>query len=431
MRATIGAIALCLAVHLSIVAQAGWTVTPRNSLSLTVGGVAGIRELSGVTYIGPAGGGLQRFAAIQDDGNQIVQFDVGLAANGAINSATAVSARSIAPNSDYEGIAYTGAARDSVFISEESTPGVREYDLTTGALLQTVALPGVFASIRSNRGLESLTRSPTGGTMWTGNEEALTIDGPLATTSAGTTVRLQKMIDNEVSATSGPQFAYLVEPINPGNDANRRSGLPDLVMLPDETLITLERSFNNSLPPFRSSIYQVDFAGATDVSGAAFAAGLIGQSYTPVGKTLLWSGQVGGIFGNNLEGLALGPQLPGGKWVLLGVIDNANSGANPIVSFELSRSECALTGDYNCNGAVDSADYDLWMGAFGSTALLSADGNANGIVDAADYAVWRDHSGEGAATSASVAVPEPNAACLLAIGVLMMAIVFSSISLRP
>ncbi len=422
MRATIGVIAFCSMVYFSVAAQAGWTVTPRNSVTLNVGAVTGIRELSGVTYIGPAAGGLQRFAAIQDDGNQIVQFDVSLTANGSINSATAVSARSIAPNSDYEGIAYTGAARNSAFVSEENTPGVREYNLSTGALLQTVALPSVFSSKRDNRGLEALTRSPTGGTMWTANEEALTIDGPLATTSAGTTVRLQKLLDDGSSVVAGPQFAYQVEPINPGSDSNRRSGLPDLVVLPDDTLLALERAFNATIPPFRNSIYQVIFSGATDISGAAYASpsGLVGPSYTPVGKTLLWSGQVNGILGANLEGLSLGPQLPGGKWVLIGVVDNGNSGGNPIVSFELSRSECGLSGDYDCSGTVDNADYDLWRNTFGSSTSLSADGNANGIVDAADYVVWRDHSGAGvgSTTNASNPVPEPAAMLLVTLAIL-------------
>ena len=68
-------------------------------------------------------------------------------------------------------------------------------------------------------------------------------------------------------------------------------------------------------------------------------------------------------------------------------------------------------GDYNLDGTVDSADYDIWKASFGSQASLAADGNGNGIVDAADYVVWRDHlggSGAGASSSAASAVPEPS-----------------------
>jgi Right handed beta helix region len=46
-------------------------------------------------------------------------------------------------------------------------------------------------------------------------------------------------------------------------------------------------------------------------------------------------------------------------------------------------------GDYDGNGLVNQADYEVWRAAFG-TANPSADGNRNGTVDAADYTVWRD-----------------------------------------
>lgn len=52
-----------------------------------------------------------------------------------------------------------------------------------------------------------------------------------------------------------------------------------------------------------------------------------------------------------------------------------------------------LAGDYDIDGEVDQADYDVWMNTFGSNLLLAADGNRNGVVDAADYSVWRDNLG--------------------------------------
>lgn len=65
-----------------------------------------------------------------------------------------------------------------------------------------------------------------------------------------------------------------------------------------------------------------------------------------------------------------------------------------------------IAGDYNGNGTVDAADYNLWKTNFGSRTLLAADGNNNGIIDAGDYSVWRDHL-LGGAGGGSVAVPEP------------------------
>jgi glucose/arabinose dehydrogenase len=79
----------------------------------------------------------------------------------------------------------------------------------------------------------------------------------------------------------------------------------------------------------------------------------------------------------------------------------------------------ALAGDYNGNGAVDTADYVVWRKTLGSTTVLAADGDDNGRVDEFDYAVWRftfgNSAGAGAVANSS-AVPEAHSAVLLLIG---------------
>jgi hypothetical protein len=70
----------------------------------------------------------------------------------------------------------------------------------------------------------------------------------------------------------------------------------------------------------------------------------------------------------------------------------------------------SIAGDYNSDGVVNSADYNLWRQYFGTSNTPIADGNANRQVDAADYTVWRDQK---TGNDSAVAVPEPHTAVLI------------------
>jgi CubicO group peptidase (beta-lactamase class C family) len=69
----------------------------------------------------------------------------------------------------------------------------------------------------------------------------------------------------------------------------------------------------------------------------------------------------------------------------------------------------ALPGDFNRDGEVDGADYNLWQSTFGQSVApgVAADGNANGLIDTADYTLWRDRLNATVATTAAATVPEP------------------------
>lgn len=423
-RTKCGIRATLLWFALACPATAQWGIVSRNVLELDTSAIGSVAELSGVTYLGPSAPGVDRFAAVQDNGAGVTVFDVAISSDASLVSATGVSQIALEDGFDFEGVAYSNPARNSLFVSYEgdpatpsTLPGVREYDLATGDLLQSIALPDPWNTsgiTRGNRGFESLSRSPSGRTMWTGNEEALTIDGPAATQASGTTVRLQKLdvVGNTIAAAQ--QYAYQVEPIHGPTNSSARSGLADLVSLPDGSLLTLERSAALTLPPIQARIYQLGFQGATDISQQPFVDGLSGTTFDAAQKTLLFSGGVGGLFEiNNLEGLALGPRLPSGNWSLVGVVDNGGgSTGNLIVSFELTPPSCDLTGDYDCSGGIDKFDYATWQETFGSTTLNFADGNGDMIVSAADYTVWRDNLAN-ANLVASSTIPEPSTATIL------------------
>jgi len=376
--------------------------------------------MSGVTYLGLVEG-QHRFVAAQETRSELIGFDVTFDAAGAITGISNIAPIAITPlevGEDFEGIAFTNPTRNSVFLSDEDALsagdrlGVREVSLATGAELQAVTIPTVFNNRRPNRGFESLTRSPDGSVMWTANEQSLTVDGPISTSSAGTDVRLLKLNAAGDTFIAAPQFAYQVEPIHGTNTlGSPQSGLSDLVTLPDGTLIALERSvavvFSGAV--FLNRIYEVDFTGATDVSVGPTATGLNGQAFTRVGKELLWSGAADGTTGQNLEGLTLGPQLANGDWMLLGVVDDEATDTlsmNTIIAFTATP---VISADFNADGVVDGVDFLQWQRGNGKTIGAThqeGDANRDGAVNAADLELWKG-AFTAPAANASVAIPEP------------------------
>jgi hypothetical protein len=214
------------------------------------------------------------------------------------------------------------------------------------------------------------------------------------------------------TVTAGDQYAYNVEPIHgPSPVGQPQSGLSDLVYMPDGTLLALERSVAVRDPIYLNRIYETSVTGATDVSMGALGNGLIGQSYTPVSKQLLWSGAADGAAGQNLEGLALGPRLANGSYVLVGVVDDDPTdidtlSANTIVTFTATASTSA---DFNGDGKVDGADFLSLQRNLGKTIGAQhseGDADRDGDVDAADVNLWKSHH-DGVSLRP---LPEPTAA---------------------
>ncbi len=297
----------------------GNMATDQNEQTFTVTG------LSGLAWIGDS-----RYVAVMDNSNKIVFLDIDLSSNGTIQRATISGGLTLAESHDYEGITYTTDQRNSVFLAEEDTPAVREFALSDGVLLQTLETPSIFLNRRHNLGFESLSRHPDGTDLWTANEEALPLDGSVSTVQTGSTVRILRYALTHETGTPGEQYVYNTAPIHGGNINGSRSGLVELVVLPDGRMLTLERSIAFSVPNFfQNRIYELDLTNATDVSG--FVNGLIGETFTPVDKHLLWIGSTG-----NLEGLALGPLLSSGNQSLLGIVDDGDElSTNQLVAFEL------------------------------------------------------------------------------------------------
>ena len=256
-----------------------------------------------------------------------------------------------AEGADREDVVYD-PERGTVWIADErdsgdpSRPSLVEVDPESGREVDRVVSDGagplsVYDSIRPNYGFESLGREEDGETMWTANEEALKMDGPLASPSTGTIVRIQ-----EIDAEDGPtkQVAYLTDattyPIKfpPGAVGEDRSGFSALLPLDDDRLLVLERGLVGSasgLGEFRIRIYLADLEDATDVSGAAFLGGLAGRSdWEPARKTLLFERRFG-LPVSNFEGMAFGPRLANGERSILLIADNGGGTWQSIYALRL------------------------------------------------------------------------------------------------
>jgi hypothetical protein len=85
-----------------------------------------------------------------------------------------------------------------------------------------------------------------------------------------------------------------------------------------------------------------------------------------------------------------------------------------------------LLGDFDGNGTVNAADYDVWKAKYGSTTSPFADANHDNIIDTADYVLWRDNFGQtvvgtpGEGWSTQISAPEPGTGMLLFLSIVSL-----------
>ena len=297
---------LFTAIFLSLAMNAPASITLTDPGQDVFDFTAAIAELSGLAWLTGT-----TYHAVSDATNQRKVHELSIAVNpatGRITEASFAQTLTVAAGNDLEGIAWC-RPRGTWFIADEGSPPtggfLREHTLPDGNLLQTLALPAPLQNARANFSLESC--SWGAGALWTANEEALAHESALATASTGSLVRLQKF-DHLLNPAG--QWAYQTDSF--GFDSSlttaERSGVVDLLALPDGNLLVLERALGfGFVPSYRNRIYLVESSAATDVSGIA---DLDGATFTPVTKTLLWEKNHGSVSTRNFESLTLGPALP-------------------------------------------------------------------------------------------------------------------------
>ena len=304
-----------------------------------------LRGLSGITH-----GGEDRYYAVADNSDRVYPIAVSVSGDAKIEGVEVQRPWLMKQRGDNEGVALSRGG-DSLFISDES-PAIGEYLLPGLRRTRALPVPEVFSRhIVPNQGLESLTISDDGKTLWTANERALAVDGnrqtPATPMLAITRVRLLRYEIDGAKATPREQYEYQTSGVH---DSGGQIGLCDLAALPDGRLLALERSaaknFFSGKASIRTRIFLVDVSGATDISGPPYDHGLVGAdgvavepAPVTVSKTLLFDGFVCDADGENLEGLCLGRTLGEGRFAVIGVVDSGDGGLGvsqtALVSFEL------------------------------------------------------------------------------------------------
>lgn len=268
-----------------------------------------------------------RYAAVLDNSNSIVLFRLSLADDGTPVDASDFRLLSLAERHDYEDVCASPLPlAGSVLVCEEDTPAIHAVSLASGTMLGDVPIPAALRAPIRNRALESLAADPDLGHLWTATEEGLPADGPPPTDTAGTIVRLARLAvgdDGTVREADARQFGYPVDPPHRfvrvfGGES--LSGVTSLASLGEGRLLVLERSACPGLPPFEARIYLCDTASAPDIS--SIEKDLAAHGDRLLAKQLLWKEQTG----SNLEGLCLGPEVPGGGRSLLLISDNGGLG---------------------------------------------------------------------------------------------------------
>jgi hypothetical protein len=201
-----------------------------------------------------------------------------------------------------------------------------------GLITGTLPLPEAFLpeaegvptrGTRTNLAFEGLSLSPSGRWLTAITESALRQDGPMASFTAGTTVRLLRW--DRSGPASPTEYRYQTEPVPrpPSGAASvQHNGVAELLSLDDQRLLVLERAWvvpeqgtgKNTVRIFEISL------GAPATSEAVPL--LVSKRLVLDLDDILGQLEPGQQTLDNLEGMTFGPRLPSGERSLLLVSDD-------------------------------------------------------------------------------------------------------------
>lgn len=307
-------------------------------------------EWWGLSDRGPGGGTLSYETRIQrftlDVGAsgaisnfQVVQTlkfnDAGVALNGLAPSPSNVLGKSFDP----EGMVIN-PRNGNIVVSDEYGPSLYEFD-RSGKLVRTYATPAnlvpkvgsavdyvsapptLTSGREPNRGFEGLAVSPDGKFLYAVLQNGAVQDG-WTSSSRGLYTRIVKF--DTATGAAVAQYAYKLE------SASQGRGISSILALDSDRFLVIERNNRGigvgaTLSSPDKSVYEIDLSAAADVTDVALpASGTVAGAVTKVAKVIDLDANTLAALGNKSpekwEGLAVGPQLADGRYLLLAGTDN-------------------------------------------------------------------------------------------------------------
>jgi hypothetical protein len=356
------------------------------------------KEWWGLSDRGPGGGLLNYETRVQ-------RFEVDISATGSISNFRVVETikfmrgtqpfNGIAPSPttalgnafDPEGIVIN-PKNGNLLISDEYGPSLYEFTragqfvrafTTPAGLIPRTAATGVAnfaadtgntAGKRTNRGFEGLAISPDGLYVYAMLQSAMLNEG------GGNGVHNRIVKFDATTGTSVAQYAYRMK------RADQGQGISALVALGNDKFLVLERNNRGigagaALATADKEVYQIDLAGAVDVTNITLPTtdvfvGAVTKGDKVMDLTANTLSAIGNKSPEKWEGLAIGPQLANGSYVVLVGTDNdysvtqTSSGTQYDVFFRftdadpfVSSIQCPIGTKANCFKTSDTTPITL------------------------------------------------------------------------
>ncbi|MBL8277664.1 MAG: esterase-like activity of phytase family protein [Pelomonas sp.] len=292
--------------------------------------------------VNPVTGAISNFQIVQT-----VKFtDAGAALNGQAPALASVLGKSFDP----EGLVINPVT-GNLLVSDEYGPSVYEFNrngellrkFTTpanlvprtasgtdyNALAPAGSSPQLIAGREGNRGLEALAITPDGRYAFAVLQNGLVTDG-YNPASGGTRSQYTRIVKYDIQTGEAVgQYAYQLASSSQGR------GISALVAIDANRFLILERNNRGvgvgaTLNTADKNVFEVDLTNASDVTGINLpASGALPSGFTAAaksGKIIDLDADTLAALGNKSpekwEGLAIGPQLANGKYLILAGTDN-------------------------------------------------------------------------------------------------------------